>query len=257
MFPPPNVNDWGLQAVAEENRFSKVEVQSPALPEQVKSAISRLRRFQSLEIAGSHLASSTPPAAVDRVLCPSCGQANEKGRELCWACYKPLTAPANPTPDPGQEVCIVLDGVSYRSSDPNLPDDIRVLIERIRTNGYNPELMRDWQNWRLTRNSAKLAEPPAAQPSGYPNSDRVQAFRGQRVSVLRIDGVLYRSDSPDLTPEMKDIFDYMDRDGITPALMQHLRLYGTKVKFRPISTHIPSDGDLHFWDVAGPSFKKS
>jgi hypothetical protein len=77
---------------------------------------------------------------------------------------------------------------------------------------------------------------------------------GARVSVLRMDGKLYRSDDASLAPEIREIFDYVEKEGVTPALMQHLRLYGTTVKYRPLTTPEPSDGDLNFWDAARRAF---
>src|SRR5882672_2956125 len=130
--------------MVENNRFSNIEPPQLKLPENLTSAISRLNRFESLEIAGAHLLCQTTLSTLDRVLCPSCGQSNEKGRELCWACFKPLTLPSKPIPEPGQEVCIVLDGVSYRSTDSNLPPDISDLIDRIRKDGYSAKLMSEW-----------------------------------------------------------------------------------------------------------------
>lgn len=237
--------------MADPNRFDNLESSLSSLPGSVQTAISQLRRFETLEIAGSTLAIPTLPVTLERVLCPSCGQANEKGRDVCWACFKPLAAPIHMTPEPDQEVCLVLDGVSYRSTDSGLPSDIQELIARIRKEGYSQKLLNDWQTWRAARGN-----PPPAAPDTRdflqrkPDLDRVQAFRGQRVSILRIDGKIYKSDDSDLPPEIQEIFGFIEKEGITPPLMQHLRLYGTKVKYRPLSTPLPSDGDHRFWDAA-------
>ncbi len=233
--------------MVENNRFSSIEHDHAPLPDNLKTAISRLTRFETLEIAGAHLANTAVVTPIERILCPFCGQANEKGRDLCWACYKHLVATTNATPADDQEVCVVLDGVSYRSNDPNLPPDIVDLIGRIRKKGYSPELLKQWQNERV---AARRISPAAASlmPT-YPRPDRVEAFQGQRVTVLRLDGVLYKSDDANLPPAIVEIFSFIEKEGITPALMQHLRLYGTKVKYRPISIHQPSDGDLSFWDA--------
>lgn len=241
--------------MADENRFSNLETTQAPLPQNVQAAISRLNRFETLEIAGAHLAAPVKPYSTDRLLCPACGQANERARDLCWACYKPLSAASLAMPDSGQEVCVVLEGVSYRSSDPKLPDDVKELITRIRSQGYSTELLKDWQNWRTTRHSDRMATPQNEASAAFSNKDRIQAFKGQRVSVLRIDGTVYTSDDPAVPPEIKELFGYIDKEGVTPALMQHLRLYGTKVKYRPLSTPLPSDGDLNFWDAAKKAAK--
>jgi hypothetical protein len=229
--------------VPDETRFSKLE--SPTeLPESLKLAIEKLNRFEHLEIGDL----KAPPAAVshtvDRLLCPHCGQANESERTHCWACFwalKPELQPAN-RPAPDQPIELVFNGVSYSSADPNLPDSIRVLMDRIRREGYSQKLMEDWQR--------SLAATPA--PLGPPlfGDGRVQVFKGQRISIIRLDGKVYKSDDPGLAPEFKEIFDYVEREGMTPMLLQHLRLYGTKVKFRPLTTPTPSDGDKTFWNAA-------
>jgi hypothetical protein len=236
------------------DRFSRLE-DKRALPENVRAAIAKLNRFSHLEIGG--LKSAPPvapgPVAVERRLCPHCNQANEKGRLTCWACYRPLDAPAEARkPDPGQDVELVLDGVSYQSNDPELPPDIRALIGRIRLEGYSRQLLADWQSWRAVRNVPGRAQTKFDMDGVR---ERVEVVDGRYVDVIRIDNVVYRSDDPALSAELKEIFAYIDREGVTPALMQHLRLYGPKVKFRPASTVTPSDGDIDFWKSVWKALK--
>jgi hypothetical protein len=232
----------------ESSRFANLEG-GQALPPSVRSAIEKLNRFDHLEIG-----SAKPPAAssaIGRLLCPHCGQTNEKGRTHCWACFFPLEAPALAAnkPAPDQPIALVLNGVNYVSTDPHLPPHIRRLMDRIRDEGYTPELIEDWQR-------SLPAPAPQAPPLTPPlfGDGRLQVFKGQRVSILRLDGKLYKSDDPDLPEELREIFSYIEAEGVTPALMQHLRLYGTKVKFRPISTPTPSDGDRDFWKAAKNAF---
>ena len=246
--------------MGEEDRFGHLEGSAP-LPDSTRSAIERLGRFQHLEIG-----TLTPPApvqpSVERILCPNCGQSNEKERALCWACSRPLSAIEKPKPQPDQPIELILDGVSYSSESPDLPEDIRQLIARIRAEGYSQALLDDWNRRRHQSAFSPILPPASALPplnppyvvSPPPRQDRVQFFEGQRVSVLRLDGQMYRSDDPALPEEIREIFDYVHTYGVTPMLMQHLRLYGTKVKFRPVTTPMPSDGDIDFWKATKNTF---
>jgi hypothetical protein len=238
--------------MGERKRFSSLEGQK-ALPPSIKAAISKLNRFENLEIGDNKPVLSG--SATGRILCMHCGQANEAGREHCWACFKPPAPPQDPAiakPAPDQEIAVVLNGTAYRSTDPNLPEDVRVLMEWIRREGYSEALLEKWQKWLSSRDTAS----PQASRDVIPPAADVQAWRGQRVSILRMDGKVYRSDDADLPPEIKEILGYIEQDGVTPALLQHLRLYGTIVKYRPASSPMPSDGDMHFWGDMKKFFKK-
>jgi hypothetical protein len=229
-------------------RFSSLESKK-SLPAQLKSALAKLNRFQNLEIGGAKPAPAAPPAG--RTLCKHCGQANEEKRPHCWACFRPMGTFAEEArkPAPNQEIAIVLNGTAYTSSDPRTPPDVKVLMAWIRQEGYSEALLEKWQAWLKTRGqSAAAPQPEAAPPRPIENADRVEAFQGQRISVVRVDGKLYKSDDRDLPEEIKEIFGYIERDGVTPALLDHLRRHGTRVKYRPPTTPMPSDGDLDFWD---------
>ncbi len=236
------------------DRFDRLEGPSE-LPGPVRDAVSRLDRFEHLEIAPAGpdpagTAACRPPGggspAPRKRLCHRCGQANEPERTTCWACFKPLDAPkAAGKSAPPDDITVVIDGATYRSSDPNLPDDVAELIRRIRAHGYSPELLAQWRSWRVTRHEAPLPQRPF-EPGPAAQSDDVNVFRGQRVNVIRIDGRVFTSDDPNAPPELKELFGYIDRNGVTPALMDLLRQYG-RAKYRPATTAAPSDGDLAFW----------
>src|SRR5688572_29805552 len=111
--------------VADSNRFHHLE-SSAVLPEKLKSAIARMNRFESLEIAKTQSHVHRAPAK-EKLLCPHCGQTNESERDLCWACCKPFVPKETAKPLPDQPMSIILEGMTYESSDPNLPRDIRDL----------------------------------------------------------------------------------------------------------------------------------
>lgn len=248
--------------MAPADRFDYLE-DKPELPATVKSAVGKLSRFEHLEI-GQLKPQPAPAKPPDgKLLCSHCGQPNEPERETCWACFKLVRTGAPPAareqpssplqkPAPGQEIQLVLDGVTYHSDDPKVPQDIRVLMDRIKAEGYSPALLADWRSWRATRH----VQPPDTAPwaemrrAGGAPGQNVEIFRGQRVSVIRIDGQVYRSDDPRLPQEIKDLFGYIERNGVTPALMDILRRRGSDVKYRPATTGRPSDGDVSFWKEA-------
>lgn len=240
-----------------KDRFEHLEGDKP-LPGEVKDAIAQINRFHALEIGATRPA-PPPKPEVARATCRHCGQPNEPQRDSCWACFKLLRPPETNKPAPKKEapkgpedITIVLDGTTYNSSDPGVPDDVRELMKRIRQHGYSEALMAEWRSWRVTRNSAKVREP---EPSIAPASEErdIKVFKGQRVSVIRIDGKVYNSDDPTLSPELKQLFEYIEANGVTPALMEYLRGFGDSVKFRPPTTAHPSDGDLAFWDQVNQS----
>lgn len=231
------------------------------LPGNVKEALANLGRFDHLEIG----ALPPKPAAAahtaeERVLCTHCGQPNEKARQTCWACFQPLgPEAAKPAPKGPKDITIVLDGLTYRSSDPNLPPDIKVLMDQIHEKGYSEELLAQWRTWRAARNEPGAARPypdPSLVPVENQGKDPLtgnEVFKGQRSSVIRLDGKVYTSTDMQLTPEIKELFGYIETHGVTPALMEHLRQIGNKATVRPATTPAPSAEDLAFWkDVAKP-----
>jgi hypothetical protein len=225
-----------VNAASEGGRFDRLEPSTP--PARPPAALPQAPRFGQLEI-GEQGPPPEVPAGDVRILCAHCGRPNERQSELCWACGKPVTplpgaAAAPDKPAPGQPVQLVLDGQTYRSDDPGIPADIRVLIERVRKEGYTPELLGRWREWRATRNSPKPAELPAAAPG----------------PVLRVDGRLYRPGDREVPPELKAVFDYIQIHGVTPELLETLRASGGRVKLRPRDSAVPSDGDLAFWGEA-------
>jgi hypothetical protein len=231
-----------------KNRFDHLEPQKePALPAALQKALSRIQRFDHLEIG--ELAMNVTQQ-VDRVLCAHCGQYNEKVRTHCWACYRWVGEKASP-PVPRPDLELILDGKRYHSADADLPEDVRTLMDWIQRDGYSKELLAKWRQWRATRNQAIYRAKSAEDSSTPRDTNDVQVFRGQRVSVITINGKRYMSLDKDLPPDIKALFAYLTENEVTPALMDHLRTFGTKVKYRPPNTPDPTDGDVSFWDTVG------
>lgn len=230
-----------------QDRFDHLE-EGDELPNKVKEAITKLDRFGYLEV-GSLTNEAVSSLPRDKILCPHCGQFSDKESKHCWACSRSFerTATAPEIAKTKEKFELVLDGVTYDFDHPNLPQDVRVLMERIQNEGYSPKLLAEWRNWRATRSSERNKEKPFERQN--PKS-QVQAFRDKNMTVLRIDEKLYTSKDTDLPQELKEIFLYIDQHGVTPSLMNHLRQHGTKVKFRPSTTIQPSDGDIQFWKNA-------
>jgi hypothetical protein len=226
-------------------RFDHLESQKdPGLPASVLTALSRIERFDHLEIGEIH---TRPAVPMDRILCSHCGQYNETVRTHCWACYRWVGKNAPPPAPPGADLELILDGKSYRSQDPKLPEDVRVLMGWIQREGYSTDLIAKWRQWRATRNRANPGGQEEGVPPTSPPSEDIKVFRGQRVSVITINGKMYSSLDKNNPPDLKALFDYLADNEVTPALMDHLRTYGTKVKYRPPTTLDPTDGDVSFW----------
>lgn len=227
------------------NRFDHLEPgKEHALPPALQKALSRIQRFDHLEIGDLEMNVSQE---VDRILCGHCGQYNEKVRTHCWACYRWVGEKA-PPPGPRPDMELILDGKRYHSSDADLPEDVRVLMDWIQRDGYSSALLAKWRQWRATRNQAIYRAKSLETPSSESVKNDVQVFRGQRVSVITINGKRYMSLDKDLPPDIKALFDHLAENEVTPELMDHLRTFGTKVKYRPPTTPTPTDGDVSFWD---------
>lgn len=233
------------------DRFEHLEGPQ-GLPDNVRDALKRLDRFEHLEIGAQPPAAKAPaPKSAPQRLCPRCAQPNEPERSTCWACYQSFIKESRAKREP-DDITLVLDGTTYKSTDKDLPDDVAELMRRIREDGYSEKLLGEWRSWRATRRSPRPVERPFDQETRGEDEERdIKVFKGQRISVIRLDGKVYTSDDPTLSPEMKELFAYIDREGVTPELMETLRQRG-EVKLRPPTTAMPSDGDVAFWkEVSG------
>lgn len=81
------------------------------------------------------------------VKCKACGGMNLKERQNCWVCgidlytkKKKMYVPENS----GNVISVNMDGKEYKSTDKDLPWDIRILMEKIRNEGYSKEVVDKW-----------------------------------------------------------------------------------------------------------------
>lgn len=97
-------------------------------------------------------------------------------------------------------------------------------------------------------------DSPAGATSG---SESFDAASGLHVSserervVLRLNGNVYRDGDADLPEFARRIIAKVRAKGLTPQLMEELRLEIPDVRLRPARTGRPSDGDRRFWSEAG------
>lgn len=73
-----------------------------------------------------------------------CGAKNQKGRPFCWVCGKYLGDKEPVETSADNVITLNLDGREYRSNEENLPLDVKILIERIRKNGYSKAVIDAW-----------------------------------------------------------------------------------------------------------------
>jgi hypothetical protein len=219
------------------NRFEHLEGDA-GLSDDLKVAIAKIARFDHLEIGGRPSPAAPAREPDGKFPCPGCGRPNEPERESCWACHQVLIASNAPaagaTPAP-RVIEIVVDGVHRRSDDADLPEDVRELLNRIAKEGYSERLMSEWTEWRHKYRSERLLKGSSADPAppyAGPETDppkRVKILHGRWVSVITVDGKTYKSDDAVLSPEMRQLFDYIEKNGVTPALVAYIERFGRKV----------------------------
>jgi hypothetical protein len=195
------------------DRFRFIEGKNGPLPEDLKKTLGNLGRFTNIELPGS-----LPPKPKETgKACPGCDSPNAPGALECKACHRVLEPEPKVIPH-GADLAIVLDGQTYKSTDPGLPEDIKVLITQIRKSGYTPKLVADWRSWRATRRSAKAKAVP--QPSGP-------------IPVLRINGRLLRWSDSDLPDDLRVLFSFIATNGVSAGLLNHLGELGYEAAYDP------------------------
>lgn len=76
--------------------------------------------------------------------CSSCGSMNLKERVNCWVCGKKISENVFKKETSENVLTLNIDGHIYSSNDPNLPFEIRVLMEKVRANGYDKKIIEEW-----------------------------------------------------------------------------------------------------------------
>lgn len=88
--------------------------------------------------------------------CSACDSVNHEDRRNCWVCGKEflLTKKTNVSDD--NVISLNIDGTDYKSTDKGLPLDIKMLIERIRKEGYKKEIIDEWIKNKNTKEELHL-----------------------------------------------------------------------------------------------------
>lgn len=75
-----------------------------------------------------------------------CGAVNLKERKNCWVCGRDfsLWGEESVKESPENIITLNIDGKVYKSTDADLPSGIVALMERIRREGYNEEIIQQW-----------------------------------------------------------------------------------------------------------------
>ncbi|MCX5705213.1 MAG: zinc ribbon domain-containing protein [Candidatus Omnitrophica bacterium] len=97
------------------------------------------------------LAEETRSKASQMKKCSICGTVNHKERNNCWICGKNLFEDGTTISSEKattNTIILNIDNKEYRSTDQNLPVDVKELIERIRREGYSQRLIDDWVKLR-------------------------------------------------------------------------------------------------------------
>ena len=93
--------------------------------------------------------------------CTVCGAVNHKERNNCWVCAKNLFDDATTIASEQtttNTIILNIDNKEYRSTDQNLPPEIKELIERIRREGYSQRLIDEWVRLRQVQAQAQASD---------------------------------------------------------------------------------------------------
>jgi len=104
--------------------------------------------------------------------CAYCGTMNEPDRARCRGCFRKMPR-FIPLSEQDQE--IEVGGVTYRRSDPNCPEDIRILMDRVAKEGYSITLMQEWRYWRATRHAQGATSRNSQPRPTLPNESNSQS----------------------------------------------------------------------------------
>jgi hypothetical protein len=82
-----------------------------------------------------------------------CGAVNLKERKNCWVCGRDFSLWGDKAVSERPENIITLniDGKIYKSNDPELPQGIVSLMEKIRREGYSEKLVNEWMQEKNTQ----------------------------------------------------------------------------------------------------------
>jgi hypothetical protein len=89
-----------------------------------------------------------------------CGAVNLKERKNCWVCGRDfsLWGDKEVSEKPENIITLNIDGKTYKSNDPELPQGIVSLMEKIRREGYSEKLVNDWMQEKNFEAEEKTGE---------------------------------------------------------------------------------------------------
>ncbi|MFH0790701.1 MAG: zinc ribbon domain-containing protein [Candidatus Omnitrophota bacterium] len=87
----------------------------------------------------------------------TCGAMNLNERKNCWICGRDLFLQDGREPEINADnvISLNIDGREYKSTDKEIPLDIRILMERIRREGYKKEVIDEWAQKKQAESEAK------------------------------------------------------------------------------------------------------
>jgi hypothetical protein len=92
------------------------------------------------------------------IKCKACGSMNLKERRNCWVCgidLYPKSAKMFTPVNQENIITLNIDGNEYKSTDKALPLDIKILMEKIRREGYSKETIDSWIQEKNVRSGIK------------------------------------------------------------------------------------------------------
>ncbi len=158
--------------MAEAERFRRLEPDEPPASPRGPGGVSD-RRFAHLEVGETAVTPSrapedpTPPAAPASPDAPPAAPVASEPVGPSRPAHGPLgliedrhvSITFSPRAGAPDHVTLVLNGRPYASDEPDLPEDLRLLIDRILEDGYSPALLDMWQGWRARRRRLRRDEP--------------------------------------------------------------------------------------------------
>ncbi len=126
----------------------------------------------------NQVAQEVPSSGLEpyQIQCPSCLRIGVRSQRSCLYCGQIFASPEEKAIPQGTDwrdnieeirkanavITVTIDGVEYRSTDPDLPADIRELMIQIRREGYTKEMVDTWVKSRQVEKELELRQAQEA-----------------------------------------------------------------------------------------------